>query len=120
MEEKIEQRICIKFCVKNAITRSDTLKMLQKCYGDATLSKTRVNDWYGRVESGRADVHDDVKTGRPSTSKTEEIIQKVKSILAVNRKITITEIVDEALARHTDQFKAFCMMIWVCNVLLRV
>ncbi|KAG5346579.1 GVQW3 protein, partial [Acromyrmex charruanus] len=76
MDSKLE-RTCIKFCCKNEIKCSDTLKMLQKCYGDDTLSKTQVYQWYERFKSGREAVEDDARPGRPSTSKTDENVDEI-------------------------------------------
>jgi len=42
----MEQRSCIKFCVKNAINGKQTFKMLQKAFGDETLSRATVLDWH--------------------------------------------------------------------------
>ena len=42
MEKKIEQRVCLKFCVSKGITATESLKTLQKCYGESTLSRTQV------------------------------------------------------------------------------
>ena len=36
-EKKIEQRVCLKFCVSNGITATESLKMLQKCFWESTL-----------------------------------------------------------------------------------
>lgn len=94
MDSKLEQRTCIKFCCKNEITCSDTLKMLQKCYGDDTLSKTQVYQWYERFKSGREAVEDDARPGRPSTSKTDENVDEIRQLLIENRKLTIREIAE--------------------------
>ena len=40
--KKIEQRVCLKFCVSNGITATESLKMLQKCFREFTLSRTQV------------------------------------------------------------------------------
>ncbi|KYQ60602.1 hypothetical protein ALC60_00227 [Trachymyrmex zeteki] len=37
MEKKIEQRVCLKFCVSSGITATESLKMLQKCFGESTF-----------------------------------------------------------------------------------
>ncbi|KAG5320944.1 MOS1T transposase, partial [Acromyrmex heyeri] len=81
MDSKLEQRTCIKFCCKNEIKCSDTLKMLQKCYGDDTLSKTQVYQWYERLKSGREAVEDDARPGRLSTSKTDENVDEIRQFI---------------------------------------
>lgn len=90
-----DQRICIKFCVKNEIKRSAVLEMLQKAYGDGAMRKTAVYEWYTRFQEGREEVDDDGRPGRPSTSKTDENIDKVKDIVLQNRRITIREVAEE-------------------------
>ena len=41
MSDFVEQRSCNKFCGQNEISANETLKMLQKAFGDQALSKTR-------------------------------------------------------------------------------
>ena len=38
----MDQRICIKFCVKNEIKCNKVCEMLKKAYGESAMSKTRV------------------------------------------------------------------------------
>jgi len=68
--------------------------MLHKCYGDDTLSKTQVYQWYDYFKSGREAVNDDARPGRPSTSKTDENIDDIEKSLIENRKLTIREIAE--------------------------
>ena len=42
MEENIEQRYAIKFCVKLNKSATETFASLTEAYGDATLSRTMV------------------------------------------------------------------------------
>ena len=51
--------------------------MLTKAYGASAMSKTRIYEWYKRFQAGRGDVEDDE---RPSTSKTDENVEKAKEI----------------------------------------
>ena len=51
--QKIEQRVCLKCCVSNVITAAESLKMLQKCFGESTLSRTQVFDWHKASSEGR-------------------------------------------------------------------
>ena len=62
--------------------------MLTKAYGESSMSKTRVYEWYKRFQDGREDVEDDECPGRPNTSRTDE---KVKEMVMNDRQITIRE-----------------------------
>ncbi|VEN56165.1 unnamed protein product [Callosobruchus maculatus] len=66
--------------------------MLTVAYGEATLDQSNVYRWYKMFSEGREDVNDEERAGRPSTSTTDENIDKVKKIVLANRRITVTEI----------------------------
>ncbi len=91
----MDQRSCIKFCVKNGIKCSKTLEMLTVACGESTLSKKNVYKWYKLFTEGREDVNDDARCGRPSTSTTDENVAKVKKIVMENRRITIREVAED-------------------------
>jgi len=46
MQENIEQRYAIKFCVKLNKSATETSASLTEAYGDATLSRTMVFKWH--------------------------------------------------------------------------
>ncbi|XP_018347274.1 PREDICTED: uncharacterized protein LOC108751537 [Trachymyrmex septentrionalis] len=69
--------------------------MLTVAYGESTLSKKNVYKWYKLFQEGRENVNDEPRSGRPSTSKTDENVQEVKEIVLKNRRITIREIADD-------------------------
>ena len=81
MDKNIERIICLKSCIANRISCAESLKMLQKAYGESTLSKTRAFEWYSAFKSGRDVVKDLSRFGRPSTSSTEVYIIKVKEMV---------------------------------------
>lgn len=91
----MDQRICIKFCYKNGIKCSNVLEMLNIAFGESTISKTRVYEWYKRFQEGREDVEDDERPGRPSTSISDENVEKVKEIIMNDRRITIREVAED-------------------------
>ena len=93
----MEQRNCIKYCVKNAINGSQTFEMLQKVFGNETLSSATVFDWHRLFKEGRELVEDDYRSGRPSISKNDENIQKIKDAVLRNRHLTVGE-----LSKHSD------------------
>ena len=80
--QKMEQRIYIKFYVKNKIKCADAFQMLTVAYGEATLNRSNVYRWYKIFSEGREDVNDEDRAGRPSTSTTDANIDEVmKSIV---------------------------------------
>ena len=47
---------------------------------------------YKGFRKGREDVEDDARPGRPSTSITDENVEKIKAIMLANRRITIRDV----------------------------
>ena len=45
LSKRMEQRVGIKFCVKNGIQCSKALEMLTIAYSESTLSKKNVHKW---------------------------------------------------------------------------
>ena len=73
-----EQRAAIKFSF------TETHQMLQQAYGDACLSRTQIYEWYTRFKSGREDINDDERPGRPKTGLSAEHIEKVRDFIKMN------------------------------------
>ena len=67
-----EHRINLKFLVRLGKTPTEALKLLQGVYGDDTMSRTSLFEWHKRFKEGREEVEDDHRSGRPSTSITDE------------------------------------------------
>ena len=74
--------------------------MLQKTYGESTLSKTHAYEWYSAFESGRDVVENFPRSARPSTSSTEVNIAKVKEMVTENRHLSLKEIDAELFVSH--------------------
>lgn len=72
MDNNKQQRVCLKFCASNGISCSDALKMLQKAFGDSTISRSQAYDWYKAFEEGRENVDDLPRSGRPPNSNEEK------------------------------------------------
>jgi len=93
--ESTEQGICIKFCFKIGITASETYQLLQQAYGEDAMGRTQVFDWFRPFKEGRTSVESDPRSGRPSTSRNEEMIAKVRTVVRNNRRLTVREIPDD-------------------------
>jgi hypothetical protein len=55
--------------------------MLLLAYGDETMSRACVFEWFKRFKEGRTTVESDEREGRPSTSRNEEMIQKIRTAI---------------------------------------
>jgi hypothetical protein len=81
MDGKIEQCVCIKFCMKLGKFATETLEMLREAFGEHSLSRTAVFEWRSRFKVGQVPVEDDERSGRPSTSKTTENVEKIQELI---------------------------------------
>ena len=104
--ESTEQRIYIKFCFKIGKTATETYKLLQQAYGEDAMGRTQVFDWFRRFKEGRTSVESDPCSGRPSTSRNEALIAKVRAIFRNNKRLTVWEIADDCgiSVSHAMQF----------------
>jgi hypothetical protein len=51
MDGKIEQCVCIKFCVKLGKSASKSLEMLHEAFGEHSLSQTAVFEWHSHFKA---------------------------------------------------------------------
>ncbi|OWR47304.1 hypothetical protein KGM_202969 [Danaus plexippus plexippus] len=95
----MEQRTCIKFCLKKEIKCADAFRMLTVAYGAygavATLDKSNVYRRYKIFSKGREYVNDEERDRSPSTSTTDEKIDVEKKMILANRRITVIEIAED-------------------------
>jgi histone-lysine N-methyltransferase SETMAR len=97
---QFEQRANIKFMCRLGISASETLSALQQVYGDTALKKSAVYDWFSRFKNGQEKLEDDQRSGRPSTSRTAEMIEKVRHLIQCDRRMTIVELEQEVGFSH--------------------
>jgi len=70
-------------------------EMLTLVYGDAAVTMKTVYKWFERFRSGRESVEDEERSGRPSTSKTQENVERVREMIRSNRRLTVREISED-------------------------
>ncbi|KAF0708055.1 protein GVQW3-like, partial [Aphis craccivora] len=95
MEGIEEQRVCVKFCFKLGKSSSETFELLQQAFGNDVLSWTTCFEWFKRFKEGRTSVKDNERPGRPSTSKTNETVARVREIIRNNHRLTIREVAED-------------------------
>ena len=69
--------------------------MLVQVYGREAVSRKCVYEWFKRFREGKETTEDEPRSGRPSTSRTSEMIEKVRQMLAEERRPTLRLIVEE-------------------------
>jgi hypothetical protein len=86
MDGKIEQCVCIKFRMKLDKSATETFEMLREAFGEHSLSWTAVFEWQSRFKAGRVSAENDKHSGRPSTSKTTENVEKIREFIHEDRR----------------------------------
>jgi hypothetical protein len=76
MDDRDEQCDCIKFCLKLDKTTTETHEMLHEAFEEHSLSWTAVFEWNLGFKAGQVSVEDDEHSGRPSTNRTTETVEK--------------------------------------------
>ena len=95
-----EQRICVKFCVKIGKSVTKTFEMLKIAFGEEAMCRTQTYEWWQRFKEGRTSV-DDPRSGRPSTSKTDDNVTKVREVIRSNRRLTVGEVAEDVSISKT-------------------
>ena len=83
---KFEQRCAINFCVKLVESAIVTYEKLQRAYGEHSLSRTQVFRWHKSILEAREQAVDEPRAGRPSTSKTDDNVERVRSLVRSDRR----------------------------------
>ncbi|GFS82629.1 protein GVQW3 [Trichonephila clavipes] len=93
MQQSIEQRYPIKFCVRHGKSGASMLEMI--AYGRESLSQAQVFRWHKMFKEGR-ESEDEPRAGHPSISGTAENEQRVRHLLNTDRRLSV-RIISEQL-----------------------
>jgi len=100
--QKLEQSCAIKFCVMLGESATVTYENLQRAYGEHYLSRAQVFRWRKSFLEGREQVEEEPRAGRHSTSKTDDNVKRVTSLVRSDRRLTLRMISSELnLSRFT-------------------
>ena len=95
----VKQQINLKFLVRLGKTPTEALKLLHEVCSDDTMSRTRLFEWF---KEGRELVEDDHRSERPSTSRTDKNVERVRQKVQRDRRLTVRMIAVE-LGRHSER-----------------
>ena len=94
MSDFVDQRSCIKFCVRNRISAAETLRMFQKAFGDQALPQTRTLEWHKMFREGGERVGNKERPRREKTSADKQHVMETKYLVLQNRPLTIRDLAD--------------------------
>ena len=69
--------------------------MLKLVFGDAAMTMKTVYKWFERFRNGCESDEEEERSGRPSTSKIQENVERVSEMIRSNRRLTIREISED-------------------------
>jgi hypothetical protein len=72
---KCEVRAVVRFLHAKGETAAEIHPQLVSVYGKDVMNRQNMAKWCREFEAGRSDVHDEIRSGRPSVV-TDKIIQK--------------------------------------------
>jgi transposase len=85
----MEQRAAIKFCFRLGKGASKIHELLQKVYGSDSLSCSTTFEWFKRFQEGLESLEYGERSGRPTTSRNEQTIEKVRQLVIRDHHITL-------------------------------
>ncbi|XP_035208563.1 protein GVQW3-like [Stegodyphus dumicola] len=88
MEQHLEQRYAIKFCVRLNKTATETLGMLQEAFNEEFMSRAMIFMWHKRFKDGRGNIEDDDRSGRTSSIRTDQNVERVRELLNNDRRLS--------------------------------
>ncbi|XP_018373117.1 PREDICTED: uncharacterized protein LOC108767644 [Trachymyrmex cornetzi] len=108
MELNLQQRVCIKFCVKNGFNGAKTLEMLRNCFGSDAVKKTTVYEWHERFRSSRESVVNPSRMTNAVASRQHRKPTKT----SINRKKVMEKSKMALMAIPTIEFQK-CFESWI-------
>jgi hypothetical protein len=88
---KCEVRAVIRFLCAKGETAAEINRQLVSVHGEGVMNRQNVAKWCREFEAGRCDVHEEIRSGRPSVV-TAEIIPKIYENIRADRSLTINEL----------------------------
>jgi [histone H3]-lysine36 N-dimethyltransferase SETMAR len=91
---KCEVRSVIRFFVAKQYSAAEIHRELCTVYGPNVMSAGVVREWVRAFKSGRTNVHDEERSGRPSVV-TDDLVGKIDEKIRDNRRFTISQLSEE-------------------------
>jgi transposase len=82
-----EQRAIVRFSWAEVVKSSEIHRRILAQYGARTMHQRKIYEWIEGFKEGRSNVTDESRPGRPSTSRTDQHIQKVDALIREDRRL---------------------------------
>ncbi len=92
MQARIEQRANIKLCLRLGQSQAETIRTLQKAYGQDAPSVSTVRRWYLRLQEDDWNLNSKPIPGCPRAARTADAIDKVRECLERDTRMSVREI----------------------------
>ena len=89
-DTRYEQRAVIEFLVAEKESVGNIHKRLCAVYGSCAVDRSTVGRWVQRVKasgSGETELHDRLRSGRPATATSPDMVQRADGIIHADRRI---------------------------------
>ena len=82
-------------------TGIETFNKLIQAYGEHAFSRSHVFKWYKAFSEGRESIKDEPRSGRPSTSKTDNNVEIVGAHVWSDRRLSVRMTASQLNLNHT-------------------
>lgn len=86
------KKSCIKFCNKLGDTQKETIWKIQQNFAEDAMSIAQIKELDRRLKNGCTSVESKTCSSRPSTSRNDEIVNKVQTLIMEDCCMTIEEL----------------------------
>ena len=90
----IKKRVCLKICVSNEITATESLKMLQQSFEEYTLLRTQAFEYHKVFSEGRESIENLLHAVCSSIIAIDDNIENVNGTVLENRRVGIRKIAE--------------------------
>jgi hypothetical protein len=91
MTERVEQRYCIKFCQTFGDSQAETIRKIQRGFGDDAKGILQIKKLYHRFKDGCTSVESESRSGRSSSSRNDKLNDQVRALVMHDRRVTVRE-----------------------------
>ena len=119
--QNFEQSCAIRICVKLGEFATVNYEKLQRAYGEHSLSRAQVIRWHKSFLESQEQVEYEPRVGRTSTSNTDDNAERVRSLVRLDRRLTLRMIsselnfnrftVHQILTQDLDMRKVYAKMV---------